>query len=79
MAEVEDDDKHDLDRKEINSFNKHWGWFSTVITLAKEDITKINEITTYPLIMVLNFLAYMKDVNNLRERELQKQRILNRR
>jgi hypothetical protein len=64
-----------LDAREIDSFNKHWGWFDTMVTLAKEDITKIEQITTYPLIFVLNFLAILTDKRQLQERDRQKQQM----
>jgi len=63
----------------MDSFNNHWGWFATVVSLANEDITKVDEITTYPLIYVLNYMAYMKDLNNMREKEIKRQNIINRR
>ncbi|MFM7854324.1 MAG: hypothetical protein ACKO96_20970, partial [Flammeovirgaceae bacterium] len=64
--------KDDLDTREVFSFDKFWGWFGTLVTLAKEDITKIEEITKYPLIFVLNYLSYSKDINDIRRREAQK-------
>ena len=72
MAEPQVDDKDDLDTREIHSFNKHWSWFGTVVQLANEDITKVEEITKYPLIFVLNFMAYEKDINEIRDRERKK-------
>lgn len=72
MATDEDDIEDDLSAREVFSFNKHWGWFGTLISLAGEDITKIEEITTYPLVFVLNYLAYTKDLNEIRAREQQK-------
>lgn len=74
MEPQEDDTKDDLDTLEISSFNNFWGWFGTLISLANEDITKVDQITTYPLTFVLNYLSYMKDVNELKRREEQKLR-----
>jgi hypothetical protein len=79
LVQDEDDSKDDLDAREVHSFNKFWGWFGTLVTLANEDITKIEEITKYPLIFVLNYLSYKSDVDNLRLREQQKQAMKNRR
>ncbi len=75
MEQSEDDDEDDLSVREVSSFNKFWGWFGTLVTLANEDITKIDEITQYPLIFVLNYLSYSKDLGDIRTRELQKQKM----
>jgi hypothetical protein len=72
MAKPEIDGKDDLDTREIRSFDKFWGWFATLVSLANEDITKIEEITKYPLVFVLNYLSYSKDINDIRRREAQK-------
>ena len=72
MEKDEDEIEDDISVREISSFNKFWGWFGTVITLAQEDITKMEEITKYPLIFVLNYLSYMKDINEIRFREQKK-------
>jgi len=75
LEQSEDDDEDDLSLREVSSFNKFWGWFGTLVTLANEDITKIDEITQYPLIFVLNYLSYTKDLNDIRAREIQKQKM----
>jgi hypothetical protein len=75
LEQSEDDDEDDLSFREVSSFNKFWGWFGTLVTLANEDITKIDEITQYPLIFVLNYLSYSKDLGDIRTRELQKQKM----
>jgi hypothetical protein len=69
---VEDDTEDDLAGREVHDFNKFWGWIGTVISLANEDITKVQEITTYPLVFVLNYLSYTKDLNEIKLREQQK-------
>jgi hypothetical protein len=33
----------------------------------------VDEITKYPLVFALNYMAYMKDLNEIREREQKKQ------
>ena len=73
MGKVEIDGKDDLDTREVRSFDKFWGWFGCLVSLANEDITKIEEITTYPLVFVLNYLSYSKDINDIRRRDAQKQ------
>jgi hypothetical protein len=72
LGKVEIDGKDDLDTREVRSFDKFWGWFATLVSLANEDITKIEEITKYPLVFVLNYLSYSKDINDIRRRDAQK-------
>jgi hypothetical protein len=78
LEQNEDGVEDDLAAREIHSFNKFWGWFGTLVSLANEDITKMEEITKYPLIFVLNYLSYSKDVEDIRRREQQKQAMRNR-
>jgi hypothetical protein len=33
----------------------------------------VDEITKYPLVFVLNYMAYMKDLNEIREKEHRRQ------
>ena len=73
MDEPEDEDEGDIDTRENISFGKHWSWFGTLITLANEDITKVDEITKYPLVFVLNYMAYTKDLNEMRDKERRRQ------
>jgi hypothetical protein len=54
------------------SFSQHWGWYGTMVFLASEDITKLNEIPKMPLYYVLNYLTYIKELNKERDRELNK-------
>lgn len=72
MEQDEDRIEDDLDAREISSFNQHWGWLGTIFQLANEDITKTEKITTYPLVYVLNYMAYMQDVSRLRDKENKK-------
>jgi hypothetical protein len=62
-----------MDVRENDSFNKFWGWFGVMVQLAQEDITKIEQITEYPLVFALNYMAYMKDINQMREKEQRRQ------
>jgi hypothetical protein len=41
---------------------KKWGWYSVAFSLAKNDITKIDEVFNQPLIKVLNILTMVKDL-----------------
>jgi hypothetical protein len=67
-----------LDAREAADFQKFWGWFPTIISLAKEDISKMEEVVKQPLMFVLNYLSYQNDVQMLRDRDYQKQKLKNR-
>jgi hypothetical protein len=54
-------------------FESFWGWYASLVYLSGEDILKVQEIAAKNLLEVFNFLTYMKDLNMLRERELNKQ------
>lgn len=69
----EDMDDDSMDARESKSFSQHWGWFHQLAQLANEDITKMGEIENYPLILVLNFISYKMDIDNLREMDRKKQ------
>jgi hypothetical protein len=47
---------------EVN-FGKKWSSYSTIISLANGDITKIDEVTLQPLEKCLLYLAYKADKN----------------
>ena len=70
---MENEDEDNMDVRESDSFNKFWGWFHVMVQLAQEDITKIEQITEYPLVFALNYMAYMKDINQMREKEQRRQ------
>jgi hypothetical protein len=55
------------------TFEGFWGWYSTLVYLCNEDLLKLQEVASKPLLEVFNFLTYMKDLSMLRERELKKQ------
>lgn len=59
----------DEDDEEDKSFDSFWGWYSAISELAKDDITKINEVTEQPLILALNHLSYLQDKNNELEKK----------
>lgn len=54
------------------SFGKYWGWFGVLASVANQDITKMGEITKYPLTYVLNYLTYMKDLGEIKEKQLRR-------
>lgn len=40
-----------------------WGWFATIMTLAKDDVTKVNDVLKQNIILTLNTLSYLKEKN----------------
>ena len=61
MPDVEDTgedlDPEDLKEEQEEQRFKKWGWEKVIYDLAGEDITKADQITDLPLIMVLNFMS----------------------
>jgi hypothetical protein len=61
MPDVEDTDEEldveDLKEEQQELRIKKWGWEKVIYDLAGEDITKADQITDLPLIMVLNFMS----------------------
>ncbi len=41
-----------------------------MINMVNDDITKIETILEYPLIFCLNYLTYMKDLQEIREQKM---------
>lgn len=66
-SNVDQDAEDNSDDNE--SFNNHWGWFNALETMAGEDITKIPKIIEYDFLFVMNHLAYMADINEIRKKE----------
>jgi len=44
-----------------STFTKKWGWYPTLYALAKEDITRMDQITELPINVVLQHLAFLND------------------
>ena len=65
-----DTDEEEMEQSEDESFAKYWGWFGVLATLSNEDITKIGTIIEYPLLFVLNYLTYTKDLQEVREQKM---------
>lgn len=42
---------------------KKWGWYSVAFSLAKNDITKLDEVFNQPLIKVLNILSMVRELS----------------
>ena len=61
MPDVEESDEEldpeDLKEEQEEQRFKKWGWEKVIYDLAGEDITKADQITDLPLIMVLNFMS----------------------
>ena len=61
MPDVEESDEEldpeDLKEEQEEQKFKKWGWEKVIYDLAGEDITKADQITDLPLIMVLNFMS----------------------
>jgi hypothetical protein len=65
-----DEDEPNVSNNKVKSFEQRWGWYSTIVYLAQEDINKIEEIVEKPLTYVLNYLTYMKDLNAERNKKI---------
>jgi hypothetical protein len=64
------EDEEEVEENEDQSFSKYWGWFGVMISMVNDDITKIETILEYPLIFCLNYLTYMKDLQEMREQKM---------
>jgi hypothetical protein len=49
-------------------------WYKVIVQLADNDITKLDEVTSYPLKKVLNFMALQKEYRKEEEMERLKQK-----
>ena len=61
--------EEDEDEIEDNEFSKRWFWYSIVRRLAREDITRFNEIYDLKVGNVLVELAYMAQVAEMEENQ----------
>lgn len=66
-GEISEDDYDDN-----QNFSNHWGWYAALENMAGEDITKIPIIVEYDFLFVMNHLAYMADINEIRKKEQEK-------
>jgi hypothetical protein len=55
------------------TFEGFWGWYGSLVYLSGENLLQMEQVAQKSLVEVFNFLTYMKDLTNLREKELQKQ------
>jgi hypothetical protein len=67
MPDIEETDEEldpeDLKEEQEEKKYKKWGWEKVIYDLAGEDITKADQITDLPLIMVLNFMSMKYELN----------------
>ena len=52
---------------EGKSLEGKWGWYNIIFGLANEDITKIKEVTELELYLVLTYMCYQQDKNNIQK------------
>jgi hypothetical protein len=55
------------------TFEGFWGWYGSLVYLSGENLLQMEQVAQKSLVEVFNFLTYMKDLTNLRQKELQKQ------
>jgi len=48
-------------------FSKKWGWYAILMTLANDDILKIDEATEMSINKCFTYLTYIKDKENARK------------
>ena len=68
----ENSDKHEQDFSERGQFNKQWGWYTSIYAVAKGDITRFDEVTTYGLHKCLTYLTFEKQKQDIEARELKR-------
>jgi|LakMenEpi03Aug12_release.lakeMendotaPanAssembly.Ray.scaffolds.fasta_scaffold754219_2 hypothetical protein len=66
------EDEETSKETDSESFSKYWGWFGVLAEVSNQDVTKMGEITKYPLTFILNYLTYLKDLNEIKQKELRK-------
>lgn len=59
------DELEERDKKPDQKFSEKWGWYSAIRTLAKEDITKFDEIYQKNVMECLAELSYIKEKMDL--------------
>jgi len=53
-----------------DDFTERWGWYSLILTLAGEDILKMNDITKLPIKQIFTHLAYSMDKKGTEQSDL---------
>lgn len=54
------------------NFSSHWGWYSALYILSKENILRFTEVSQLPLTVALNYLTYTIDLDKQKQREIKK-------
>jgi hypothetical protein len=67
--EQEADQKSEEDFSERGQFTKQWGWYQSIYAVAKGDITRYEEVTGYGLHKCLTYLTFVKQKNEIEQRE----------
>jgi len=58
----------------ISQFSTKWGWYESIYTLAKGDITRIEHITELNVHKCFMMLAFIKEKNELEMKQIKKNR-----
>lgn len=74
LFELEDQDFEDTQEEVVDRMSVARNWYKVIVQLADNDITKLDDITSYPLKKVLNFMALQKEYRKEEEMERLKQK-----
>ena len=66
MVDTEMETTEETDKK------NPWGWYSTIYSLAGENILNVEKVVNINHIEVFNWITYTMVLNNKREQELRK-------
>lgn len=55
--------------EESNPFSTRWKWYSIVMRLSNDDVTKHNEIYDMTFIAALNALSYWKELEKYKNKD----------
>lgn len=77
---IEDDEEYDEEKQNNstaeNVFQNQWYWYSIVRLLAREDITRYNEIYLLPMNVVLPEMSYLAQKSKIEETNRRQQEAL---
>ena len=60
------------DFSETAQFTARWGWYQSLYSLAKGDVTKFDEVTKLPALMALTYLEFEAQKTEIENRKLKK-------
>lgn len=79
--EIDDEEEEEEDKKEDktseNLFHSQWYWYAMVRMLAKEDITRYNEIYMLKMATVLPEMSYIAQRDKIENAERRRQAAMN--